>query len=396
MPTDPNNSYLPIETEYKQDGYHTYLNNGFDKLAKNRRVAGPLADRPNAGQEFAPAWYYAVDDNGGTEYYNAGSEWQRLPTIRYPQGTTGAHIQAAIDDVAAAGSGVVALNPAMTYTTTNELHLKPGVTLQCNDAEIQIDADVNGIFCDVGSCIHDAYLHVTAGTNTSDCIVLDTGRISGGYGGFDSAVKVRGTTIHGEKTQATGLHCIAAGNGIGLGNQFHLALNQCGQAIHMDGQTSWINTSPVYCDIVQCERGILATGDGGNIEYYGTMQSFPDYSKNAVVNDSGGQILFHGIIWDGHRFTGSEPIIQGSDITIITPLSNLYAQSYNSDGSANQILIDHGQNMMSWENLGQQTRFTWNYTSNGNLELLHGGGSGTPLIQFQPSNVHFPNGFTQA
>lgn len=274
--------------------WNEQMDSNLDQLAVDVPESGSIGDRKNAGQPFAPQFYYAQEQ--GIWYYNTGSEWLEIGAMRHPEGTTGAHIQAAIDDVAAAGSGVVALNPSRTYTTTNEIHLKPGVTLQCNHAEIQIDADVNGIFCDVGTNIQDAYLHVTAGTNTSDCITLDTGRIDGGYGGFDSAVKIRGTTIHGEKTQATGLHCIAVGNGIGLGNQFHLAINQCGQAIHMDGQTSWINTSPVYCDIVQCERGILSTGSGGNIEYYGTMQSFPDYSKNAIVNDSGGQILYHGII----------------------------------------------------------------------------------------------------
>jgi hypothetical protein len=79
MPTNPANDRYQMPYEYGADNYDEGLNNNLDQLAVDVPAAGTLSDRPDAGQEFAPDRYYAVDK--GNEYYNTGSEWQVVSSL---------------------------------------------------------------------------------------------------------------------------------------------------------------------------------------------------------------------------------------------------------------------------------------------------------------------------
>lgn len=122
MPTDKANDWLPIKTEFKQDGYHKYLNNGFDKLARNRWAAGPIADRQNAGQDFAPRWYFATDEV--KVYYNTGTEWDLITeestnALPYRYLSTFDTLQAAVNW--SAGNGTVFVDSVFKTDETNIL-----------------------------------------------------------------------------------------------------------------------------------------------------------------------------------------------------------------------------------------------------------------------------------
>lgn len=387
MPTDPANNYLPIETDFKQDGYHIYLNDGFDKLAKHRRAAGALADRPAPGQEFAPKWYYATDDNNGTEYYNAGTEWQRLPTVRYPNGDTGAHIQAAIDE-AAVGSGCVALNPAITYSINNEIHLKSGVTLQCNYAQMNVLSDVNGIFCDTNTHIQDLRIDVaTGGVYNSSVVLLDSGRAGKGYGlgGQDKNCWISGQ-ITGARDNGVGLHLISDNSyGISLTNRFVVTIDACDRGIVLDAAGGWINSPMWQTDMVRCRIFIDAIGTTENT-FYGSMQPQPGYSATAIRNDGVDQrtISWHGMIWDTHRFTEGTVLVGPYIFIFNQNVNNIYNASHGSDGSENQIGFGFRHGRMRFYDYGNNQLWGWD-VQNGRLVFTND--YRQPMIEYDPNGT---------
>lgn len=394
MPTDPNNTRYPMQIPRGEGPYDDDLNAILDDLAVDVPDSGPIADRPAATNEFAPRWYYAADKQ--ILYYNTGSSWQVNSAFRYPAGTLGANIQAAINAAYETGwNSRVVLNPDVTYTTTAEIHLKEGVTLDCYNARIEVQADVNGIFCDHHTKLHNVNIRPTVSSYTSDLIQLDTARAGKTYGagGINTAVHVDGL-LHGGGTQATGLHCIGDnGYGVGLGNRFRLTIDRCGQAIHMDGKDGWVNTSPVYCDIIQCERGIRTNGGGGHIEYYGSMQPGNNYSKNAIVNNASGTLVFRGVIWDAHFFDGSEPILQGSDITIHSPFCNIFAQEgYNSDGAPRQVIFDQNASNPEFMTIQDISNQAWYAFEFDNGDLIFSVHNGADLVKYQSDGgISHPN-----
>lgn len=394
MPTDPNNDRYSVPVQFGEGPYDDFINNNFDNLARETPVAGLIADRPNASNEFAPQRYYATDKH--VEYYNTGSSWQIISAYLYPSGTTGADIQAAIDTAKETGwNSRVVLNPAVTYTVTSEIYLKAGVTVDCYNARIEIHEDVNGFFCDHHTKLHNVNIRPTINTYTSDLVQLDTARAgkSYGIGGTNTPTHIDGL-LHGGRTQATGLHCIADnGYGIGLGNRFRLKFDRCGQAIHMDAVDGWINTSPVYCDIVQCERGIKTNGGGGHVEYYGALQPGEGYSKNGIVNEANGTLVFRGVVWDAHRFTGSEPILQGSDITIYSPFCNIFAQQgFNSDGAPRQVVFDQNASQSEFMTIQDISNQEWYALDFQGGEFQFGNHNGPTMVTFSPDgDVRHPD-----
>lgn len=154
MPTDSNNNRYPVPVPFKGGPYDDDVNRNFDSLAVDVPDSGPIADRPDASNEFAPQRYYA--DNDGIEHFNTGSSWRAMgadpipfqmardgaivpiaPGVGYlnaidPE-TANSPVQDAINAVEAVGvsadgrygAGTVLLPPGVTETPGN-LHTLAG------------------------------------------------------------------------------------------------------------------------------------------------------------------------------------------------------------------------------------------------------------------------------
>lgn len=84
MPTNENNDRYDVPVEYNGGPYDTFINQNFDDLAEDVPDSGTIANRPDAGQDFAPQFYYATDERN--LYHNSGSQWTTIhPT---PTSTT--------------------------------------------------------------------------------------------------------------------------------------------------------------------------------------------------------------------------------------------------------------------------------------------------------------------
>lgn len=74
MPTDQNNDRYSVPVSRGGEPYDQYINANFDALATAVPDSGPLSERPDPSNDFAPKRYYATDDQ--IESINTGSSWR--------------------------------------------------------------------------------------------------------------------------------------------------------------------------------------------------------------------------------------------------------------------------------------------------------------------------------
>lgn len=125
MPTDQNNTRYPFPFESGDDGWGDDMSSTMDQLAVEVPKSGLIADRPSAGAEFAPDFYYAEDKQ--IQYFNEGSTWRALDS-RARLLSTFNTLQEAVDWSKANGS------PAATVIVDGEFTTSEGTVTLPNRA----------------------------------------------------------------------------------------------------------------------------------------------------------------------------------------------------------------------------------------------------------------------
>lgn len=132
MPTDQNNDRYPVNVPRGGEPYDQYINRNFDSLATDVPKSGPIADRPDASNEYAPDRYYATDE--GVEYWNTGASWTSLPIHVDAESYNGFRAFSSFSDLASAvdwsdsNDSAVFIDGQFTITESN-IALKPQTRL---------------------------------------------------------------------------------------------------------------------------------------------------------------------------------------------------------------------------------------------------------------------------
>lgn len=350
---------VPINQEYQ--------------IAQNY-YAGPRADRPAASESEGTIW--EVTDAGENRQtmrtISDGSNWITLnikaesADVAHQNNTRYAdpgQVQSVIDDLASrpevdytVGSeqALVKLQPNKRYDEGREIHVKPGVTLDCNGGVLTHSADHNLVFLDNGAHLRELKADVTPSTFSSDAIVLDTSQSrDGSYstGVVDSpqgSIATATGTVFGDSSADTvggAALALRAANGgaIGLGCHFGLTALLMDRGLLLDtGETdsaTFINVARIDATLHNCRILIDHTGvNGARSVIRGELQP-GHYTEHSIRNRSDeGSVRFDGHFWDPQQATMA---LVGPNLHVMTRTGSsldAWVGAGYSDGSPGQVV----------------------------------------------------------
>ncbi|WP_436907990.1 hypothetical protein [Halosimplex marinum] len=248
-------------------------------------------------------------------------------------------IQATIDEAAdGAGGGVVRLQAGRTYDGDAPVRVKPGVTLDCNRAVVEITGDHDGLFLDTGSTVVDGRIDVTADNYSSSAVALDVTRSTHGKynagDGRDTAATFEGHVLGNvDDVGGNGIELVSDGAafesvadaGITMGCRFAGTVAHFERGVRADVRNGgWINSVRFDLELTGNRVGFLHTGTGDGLllsDLYGAVQT--SWHEGAVgVRNATDQpsLTVYGRIWDADP-DRSQHAVEGPGVTVVSDLA---------------------------------------------------------------------------
>lgn len=265
-------------------------------------------------------------------------------------------LQAVINAVEADGGGLVKLYSNRTYDPAAEVHVKPGVRLDCNGATFLLTSDIDYFFLDNNTRLYNLYAQLDSGltlSNTNAVITLDSSRASDPYRAFiGSAAKVHNATIFGNSNDSGTALRLTAGNSqsITIGTQFtDLKIGRMGHGIHFDcgdsAATEFVAADFSGLAIAGCVKQIRQTGTAGHAvsTIFGTLQCGATVTDNVIINEGSVDfsVNFFGTLFDAQQ-ANATPLVGGGINCLLLPKASDYGLDTLTDGSTNQFVAVMG------------------------------------------------------
>jgi hypothetical protein len=338
-------------------------------------------------------------------------------------------IQTAIDDLASQSNiglgrdndtGHVYLKSAAEYNEGSEIHVKPGITLDFNEAVLTHSADHNLVFLDRGSHLRNAQIEVDNSVLTSDVIVLDTSRadkyaIDSTAPSPGSEATATGSIIGFNDPTGQGNAALALRDdgelGITVGCSFDLEIFRCSNGIladvpdsDSDGTSGYINGVELDGTIHNCQQNIRHEGHSNGLFrsiYRGQLH--PGFYTDYVVQNAAGDgtssgspqsIAVWGHMWDPGD--ANQNAIAGPNIHVLSRMrADLGAQS---DGAAGQNHVNIEEGLLTLEDVSNDDYWRFASTANGFLKIQNPNASTNDnFVQFNANNAKMilPDGTTE-
>jgi|GEM_PF-4366658 len=280
-------------------------------------------------------------DDGDDAAENGGDGRNGAGRVRYaPPGD----VQATIDAVADAGGGVVRLQAGRTYDEGATVRVRPGVTLDCNRAVIEISGDRDGLFLDTGAAVVDGRVDVTASGYASSAVVLDTTRSTHGKynagGERDTSASFEGHVLgDADDPRGAGLELVSDGAafesvhdaGITMGCRFSGTVAHFEHGVRADVRNGgWINSVRFDLDLSGNRVGFLHTGTGDGYllsDLYGAIQTSWHQGAAGVRNETDQpSVTVYGRIWDADP-DRDQHAVEGPGIAVVSDLAATHAET---------------------------------------------------------------------
>jgi len=291
--------------------------------------------------------------DGGDEVEPTGEAGR----VRYaPPGA----VQSTIDEVADDGEGVVRLQAGRTYDGDAPVHVRPGVTLDCNRAVVEIAGDHDGLFLDTGAAVVDGRIDVTAADYSSSAVVLDVTRSTHGKynagGERDTSASFEGHVLGNvDDVGGNGIELISDGAafesvhdaGITIGCRLSGTVAHFQRGVRADVRNGgWINSVRFDLELTGNRVGFLHTGTGDGLllsDLYGAVQT--SWHEGAVgVRNATDQpsLTVYGRIWDADP-DRSQHAVEGPGVTVVSDLAADHAATAADAGGSVGLDLRGGQ-----------------------------------------------------
>lgn len=284
--------------------------------------------------------------------------------------------------------GLIRLYSQETYDEGEEIHVKPGITLDFNGAVLTHSEDHNLLFLDNGTRATNIQIATNGDSFSSDAVVLDTARSTygkysiGTASGRQNTHAVADGTILGDSSQAHGGTGLALRDGadeaITMGCRFDMDIYYMDDGLgfytgDMDNG-SFINFGNIDVSITGCHTLINHTGAApARSHVTGTLQPTTptEYMIRNQSTDNNISVIFDGQFWDPHG--GNTYAVAGPKVSIWAkhslPADALPGNDF-FDGASNQIVVSTNEKSFQLYLGESDTCWTWKNEVNGRLKVI--------------------------